>query len=142
MPGKEMTFMFIKPDGVERGLIGEIIGKIEKKGFKIKALKMKKLSVKEAEELYSPHKGKPFFKELVNYVTSGPIVGIVIEGDQCIKAIRKMIGNTNPLDADPGSIRGEYALDLTRNTVHASDSKESFLREHKIIFEEKEIINF
>ncbi len=130
------TFFFIKPGAVKRQLVGEVISRIEKKGLKIVALKMVELTQKEAEELYSVHKGKKFFKELVNYVTSGPIVAAIVEGRDAVNVVRRMIGATDPVKAQPGTIRGDLGLDLTDNVIHASDSKENYLREKKIIFPE------
>ncbi len=136
----ERTFVFIKPDGVKRGLVGEIISRFERKGFKIKALKMKWLSVEEAEQLYSIHRGKSFFENLVKFVTSGPIVAFILEGDSAIEVVRTMIGATDARKAQPGTIRGDYGLDIEANIIHASDSKESFEREYRVIFSDKEIV--
>ncbi len=138
---KERTFVFIKPDGVKRGLVGEILSRFERKGFKIKALKMKWLTIEEAEQLYSIHRGKPFFKNLVKFVTSGPIVAFILEGNSAIEVVRTMIGATDARKAQPGTIRGDYGLDIEANIIHASDSRESFEREYKVIFNENEIIS-
>ncbi len=132
----ERTFFFIKPGAVKRQLVGEVISRIERKGLKIVALKMVKLTQKEAEELYSVHKGKKFFEELVNYVTSGPIVAAIVEGRDAVNVVRRMIGATDPVKAQPGTIRGDLGLNLTDNVIHASDSKENYLREKKVIFPE------
>ena len=136
----EKTFVMIKPDAVRRGLIGEIITRFEKKGFKIKAMKMLKMTREQAEELYSPHKEKPFFKDLVEFATSGPVVVMLLEGDSAVEVVRLMIGSTDARKASPGSIRGDYGLDIQENVIHASDSIESFEREHRIFFDEKEIL--
>ncbi len=118
----ELEFVMIKPDGVKRGLIGEIISRIERKGLKIRALKMVRMSREQAETLYEEHKGKPFFEDLVNYVTSGPVVVMVVEGPKAVQVVRKMVGATDGAEAEPGSIRGDFALSKARNIVHATDS--------------------
>ena len=138
----ERELVFIKPDGVKRGLIGEVIRRFERKGLKVVALKMLRLSREEAEKLYSPHMGKPFFKDLVEFVTSGPIVAMVLEGDKAIEVVRRMIGKTNPKEAELGTIRGDFAMDVMKNVVHASDSPESFEREVKILFKPEEIYEY
>ncbi len=138
----ERTLVFIKPDGVSRGLVGEIISRFEKKGFKIKALKMIWMNKKLAEEFYSVHKGKPFFESLIEFVTSGPIVAMVIEGDEAISVVRRMIGPTDGREAPPGTIRGDYALSKQMNVIHASDSKESAEREIRLLFREDEIYDW
>ncbi len=138
----ERTFVMIKPDGVKRGLIGEVIRRFENKGFKIIALKMLRMTRKQAEELYSPHKSKPFFNSLVNFATSGPVVAMILEGDSAIDVVRLMIGATDGRKAAPGTIRGDYALDIEKNIIHASDSKESFEREYRIFFSDEEIVSY
>ncbi|MHA1721634.1 MAG: nucleoside-diphosphate kinase [Candidatus Baldrarchaeia archaeon] len=130
----ERTLLIVKPDGVVRGLIGEVISRVERKGLKIVALKMIKLSKEKAEELYSIHKGKSFFQELIEHITSAPIVAMILEGENAIQIVRNMIGATDPSKADPGTIRGDYALTITKNVVHAADSVESAKREIKVIF--------
>lgn len=135
----ERTFVMIKPDAVERRLVGEIISRFERKGFRIVAMKQIKMTKEQAEELYSPHKEKPFFRDLVNFATRGPVVVMVLEGDSAIDVVRLMIGSTDGRKAAPGTIRGDYALDIQENVVHASDSKESFEREHRIFFSQKEL---
>ena len=134
------TFVMIKPDGVSRGLVGDIISRFEKKGLKIIALKMLKLSRERAEQLYSIHKGKPFFNELVEFVTSGPVVAMILEGDSAIDVVRTIIGPTDGRKAPPGTIRGDYALSISKNVIHASDSEESYEREYPIFFSENEIL--
>ncbi|MCE4621231.1 MAG: nucleoside-diphosphate kinase [Desulfurococcales archaeon] len=136
----ERTLIVIKPDGVKRGLIGEVISRFERKGFKIKALKMLWMTREQAEEFYSVHREKPFFRDLVEFVTSGPVVAMIIEGDEAISVARLMIGATDGRKAQPGTIRGDFALSIQENIVHASDSKESFEREYKILFSETDII--
>ncbi len=135
----EKTFVMIKPDAVKRGLIGEIISRFERKGLKIKALKMVKLTRERAEQLYSVHRDKPFFNDLVEFVTSGPVVAMVLEGDSAISVVRLLIGSTDARKAAPGTIRGDFALDIQENVVHASDSPESFEREYRVFFTPEEI---
>ncbi|MCR6623414.1 MAG: nucleoside-diphosphate kinase [Candidatus Verstraetearchaeota archaeon] len=138
----ERTLILIKPDGVLRGLIGEVISRIENKGLKIIGLKMLKLSREKAEELYYMHRNKPFFENLISHITSGPVVAIVVEGNNAILRVRNMIGATSPQDALPGTIRGDYGLDTTRNVVHASDSVENSEREINLFFKEYELISY
>lgn len=135
----QKTFVMIKPDAVERGLIGEIISRFERKGFTIKALKMVKLRREKAEELYSVHRDKPFFNDLVEFVTRGPVVAMILEGDSAIDVVRTIIGSTDGRKAAPGTIRGDFALSIQENVVHASDSQESFEREYKVFFSPEEI---
>ncbi|QGA54968.1 nucleoside-diphosphate kinase [Sulfolobus sp. E5-1-F] len=135
----QRTFVMIKPDGVRRGLVGEIISRFERRGLKIVSLKMVKMSREVAEKLYEEHKGKSFFEELVNYVTSGPVVCIVIEGDDVVQVIRRMIGNTDPKEAPPGTIRGDYALSKSENVIHASDSIEKAQREISLFFDKSDL---
>ncbi|MCS7128738.1 MAG: nucleoside-diphosphate kinase [Sulfolobales archaeon] len=136
----ERTLILIKPDGVERGLVGEIISRFEKKGFRIVGLKMLKFSEELAEKFYSVHRGKGFFNELVNYIASGPVVAMVIEGESAIKVSRAIIGPTDGREAPPGTIRGDYSLSKLKNTVHASDSVDSAAYEISVIFNEHELI--
>ncbi|MEM3163695.1 MAG: nucleoside-diphosphate kinase [Desulfurococcaceae archaeon] len=136
----ERTLILIKPDGVERGLVGEIISRFEKKGFRIIGLKMLKFNRELAEKFYSVHKGKEFFNELVNYIASGPVVAMVIEGESAIKVSRTIIGPTDGREAPPGTIRGDYSLSKLKNTVHASDSVDSASYEISVIFNEHELM--
>ncbi len=136
----EKTLIMIKPDGVSRRLVGEIISRFEKKGFKIKALKMFKFTREQAEEFYKVHKGKPFFESLIDFITSGPVVAMVIEGDSAISVARLMIGPTDGREAPPGTIRGDYALSKRENVIHASDSPESAEHEIRVVFREEEIL--
>lgn len=131
----EQSLFIIKPDAVSRGLIGEVISRFEKKGFKIIKLKMLIFTKENAETFYSDHKSKPFFDELVSFITSGLVVVAVIEGNNAIATTRIMIGSTKSFEASPGSIRGDFGLGLTDNIVHASDSIESFEKEVKVVFE-------
>lgn len=134
------TFAMVKPDGVEKGLVGEIISRFEKKGLKIVALKIMKITPELAEKHYSEHKGKPFFADLVNFITSGPVAAMVLEGENVIPTVRTMMGATNPQDAAPGTIRGDFALTIDENIIHGSDSPESAMREIGIFFKEEEIV--
>jgi nucleoside-diphosphate kinase len=126
----------IKPDGVRRGLVGEIISRLEKKGFKIAALRWLSFDKDLADDFYSPHVGKPFFPELEQFITSGPVVAIVVEGPNGVDVVRRMIGVTKSFEAASGTIRGDFGLGYTDNVVHASDSKESYDRESRILFPE------
>ncbi len=130
----ERTLVLVKPDGVSRGLVGEVIGRIERKGYEVRALQMMALDRATAEEHYAEHAGKEFFGELVDFITSGPLVAMCIEGQQAIAGMRQLMGATNPLEADPGSIRGMYGTDLSRNIVHGSDGTESARRELELFF--------
>ena len=142
MENLEQTYVMIKPDGVQRNLIGEIVAKIEKKGYKIVAMKMLKISKETAEVHYGEHKGKPFFNGLVDFITSSPVVAMVVEGKDVVANMRKMLGVTNPLNADFGTIRGDYGVDLGRNIIHGSDSLESAKREIGIFFKPEEICSY
>jgi len=139
---EQMEFVMIKPDAVQRGLIGEIVSRIERKGLKIRALKMIKMSREQAEKLYEEHKGKPFFEDLVNYVTSGPVVVMIVEGPRAVEVMRRMIGSTDGAEAAPGTIRGDFALSKARNLVHATDSPEKVEKEASIFFKEDELVNY
>ncbi len=118
----ERTFIAIKPDGVQRGLVGEILGRFERKGFKLVALKQLTPTRELAENHYGVHRERPFFSSLVDFITSGPVVAMVWEGDGVIANARKVIGATKPLEADPGTIRGDLAINIGRNVIHGSDS--------------------
>lgn len=132
----------IKPDGVQRGLVGRIIQRIEAKGLKIVSMKMRTIPIDVAEEHYLEHKNKPFFKDLVGFITSGPSVPMVVEGKGAIAEVRKMNGATNPSAAQPGTIRGDYGLDMGRNVIHGSDSPESAAREIALHFDESELSSY
>jgi nucleoside-diphosphate kinase len=132
----ERTLILVKPDAFERGLTGEILSRFENKGLRIVALKNMTVSEDLAKRHYAEHDGKPFFGELVAFITSGPLVAMVLEGDQAIVAARQVIGATNPLEAAPGSIRGDYAIAVGQNMVHGSDSPESGVREAELFFPE------
>jgi len=128
------TFFMIKPDGVKRNLIGEIISRVEEKDFKITKIKMMTINQNLAEEHYGEHKDKPFFSDLVSFITSGPVVAMQVEGENVVAQIRNLMGATNPSDATPGSIRGDLATELDKNVVHGSDSDESAERELNLFF--------
>ncbi|MCA9427157.1 MAG: nucleoside-diphosphate kinase [Candidatus Omnitrophica bacterium] len=136
----EKTLILVKPDGVARGLVGEVIGRFEKKGLKVAALKRLQLSKEKAETHYAVHKERPFFGELVEFITSGPIVAMVIEGPDAIGLCRKMMGATKPMEAEPGTIRGDFATAIQENIVHGSDGPDTAAYEIPIYFEESEII--
>ena len=130
----EETLIVVKPDGVRRGLVGEIIGRFERKGFAVKSLQMQTMSKGMAEEFYSVHKDKPFFSELVAFITSGPVVGVILSGRDAVATVRRMVGATKSWEADAGTIRGDFSLGYTDNTIHASDSAESFKKESGVFF--------
>ena len=132
----DRTLILVKPDAFARGLTGEIIARFERKGLRLAALKQMQVDEDLAKQHYAEHDGKPFFGELVEFITSGPIVAMVLEGEQAIKAARQVIGATNPLEAAPGSIRGDYAIAVGQNMVHGSDSPESGEREAKLFLPE------
>lgn len=138
----EKTFIMIKPGAVQRELMGEIISRFEKKGIKIVALKLMRMTRKLAMEHYAEHKGKNFYEPLVETITAGPIIAMVLEGQNIIEIVRKMAGATRPEDALPGTIRGDYVLDVGKNVIHTSDSKESAQREIALFFKEKEILDY
>ena len=132
----EETLVLIKPDGVKRQLCGEILSRYERKGLEIKAMKLLQTPQELAEEHNAEHKDKPFFGELVDFITSGPVLAFILGGQNAVASVRAINGATNPLEATPGSIRGDYALTLDSNVVHASDSAESAAREMKLWFPE------
>jgi nucleoside-diphosphate kinase len=136
---QQKTLVLVKPDGVRKHLIGEVISRFERRGLTVSALKLVKISEAQAKFHYAEHEGKPFFGELVSFITGGPVAAMVISGDNAIKAVRGLMGATNPLDSVPGSIRGDFALDIGENIVHGSDSEESAAREIKNFFKPEEI---
>ena len=138
----ERTLLFVKPDGVMRGLMGEITRRIENKGLLIIALKLLKLSKLDAEAFYAVHRGKPFFEDLVRHVTSGPVLAMVLEGPNAVSVARQLIGRTSPFEADPGTIRGDFGIDLTKNVVHGSDSVENASVEINHFFGKREILEY
>lgn len=138
----ERTFLAIKPDGVQRKLVGEIIRRFEAKGFTLVGLKLMSVSRELAETHYGVHKEKPFFPGLVNFITSGPVVAMVWEGKGVIASARKIIGATNPLNAEPGTLRGDFGVDVGRNIIHGSDAPETAEQEIKLWFNEAELVSW
>jgi nucleoside-diphosphate kinase len=131
----EQTLFIVKPDAVARKLVGQIIARFETKGFKILKLKMFTFTKAQAQEFYAVHNTKPFFGELVDFITSGPVVVAVIEGNNAVATTRILVGATKSYEAAPGSIRGDFGLGISDNIIHASDSKENFEKEAKVVFE-------
>ncbi|MCD6359030.1 MAG: nucleoside-diphosphate kinase [Dehalococcoidia bacterium] len=138
----QKTLILIKPDGVQRGLIGQIVTRFERRGLKIVAMKLLQMDTALAHQHYAIHKDKAFFKNLVDFITSGPIVAIVIEGDNAVAIARNTMGKTNPAEASLGTIRGDFGVDIGRNLVHGSDSEENAKKEVGIFFNESEIMNY
>ncbi len=138
----EQTLIIVKPDGVQRGLIGEIIGRIEKKGLKISALKLEKISKEKAEIHYAEHRDKSFYHDLISFLTSSPVVLAVVEGEGVIDVVHRMAGATSPLKSQFGSIRGDFAISTTKNVIHTSDSVESATREIENFFNRDEVIQY
>jgi len=138
----ERTLILVKPDAVQRGLVGEIISRLERRGLQIVALKLTSVSTSLAQEHYKEHAGKPFFNGLVEYITSCPIVAMVVEGPNAIEIARTTIGATNPAAATPGSIRGDLGVSIGRNLVHGSDSVASAQREVVLFFKKDELLNY
>ena len=130
----EQTLIIVKPDGVQRGLVGEIVGRLERRGLKIVAMQMQQVTRETAQRHYAEHQGKPFFAGLVDYITSAPVVVMVLEGPQAVAAARSTIGSTKPVEATPGTIRGDLGMMVGRNLIHGSDSPESGKREIAIFF--------
>ncbi|RDY65920.1 nucleoside-diphosphate kinase [Halobacillus trueperi] len=138
----EKTFLMVKPDGVQRNLIGDITARFERKGFKLAGAKLMAIPTELAEEHYGEHKEKPFFGELVDFITSGPVFAMVWEGEDVIATARTMMGGTKPAEAAPGTIRGDYGVTVGKNVIHGSDSKESAEREIGLFFDEKELVDY
>ena len=138
----QKTYVMLKPDAVGRRLIGKVLTRFEEKGLKIVAMKLRMIPEELAKEHYGEHKDKPFFNGLIEYITSGPVLTMVIEGDEAISVIRKIVGATNPQEADIGTIRGDFGMDTGRNIIHASDAPESAEREINLFFNEDEIIEY
>ena len=130
----ERTFALLKPDAIQRGLAGRIMSRFEQRGLKIVGLKLMRVSRSLAESYYAEHKGKPFYEPLMSYITSGPVVAMVLEGDGAVATVRKIMGKTNSAEAEPGTIRGDFALTIGRNVIHGSDSPESAKREIGFFF--------
>lgn len=138
----ERTFVMLKPDAIQRGLIGTIISRLEARGFKPVAMKFMRIPRELAERHYAEHKGKSFFPGLIDYITSGPVLCMVWEGENIITTLRTMMGKTNPQDAAPGTIRGDFAQQTGRNLIHGSDSPESAKREIALFFNEYELQDY
>ncbi len=138
----EKTFLMVKPDGVQRNLIGDIVHRFEQKGFTLVGSKLMQISNDLAETHYSEHKERPFFGELVDFITSGPVFAMVWEGEDVIKTARTMMGATNPQDAAPGTIRGDFGVTVGKNIIHGSDSPESAEREINLFFKEEELVSY
>ena len=134
--------MLVKPDGVQRGLIGTVIGRIENKGLKIAGLKLIHVSEELAKEHYGEHVDRPFFGDLVSFITSSPVVALAIEGDNAVAVMRTLMGGTNPQEAAPGTIRGDFGMTIGMNLVHGSDSPESAERELNLFFQKEEILDY
>ncbi|UFJ42781.1 nucleoside-diphosphate kinase [Brevibacillus humidisoli] len=138
----EKTFIMVKPDGVQRNLVGEIVSRFEAKGFTLVAAKLMQVSRELAEQHYAEHKERPFFGELVDFITSGPVFAMVWQGENVISTARNMMGKTNPADAAPGTIRGDFAVSVGMNVIHGSDSPESAEREMGLWFSKEEILSY
>lgn len=138
----ERTLILVKPDGVQRGLIGEIIARFERRGLKLIGMKFMQVSRELAETHYGVHKGRPFYNDLVNYITSGPVVAMAWEGKDAIKAARNTIGATNPVDANAGTIRGDFGMEIGRNLVHGSDTAENGVKEVGFFFTVDELVSW
>ncbi len=138
----EKTLVLVKPDGVQRGLIGTVIGRIESKGLKIVGLKLIHVSEELAKEHYGEHVARPFFGDLVSFITSSPVVALAVEGDNAVSVVRTLMGGTNPQEADPGTIRGDFGMTIGMNLVHGSDSVESAERELNLFFDKNEVLDY
>ena len=138
----ERTYLMVKPDGVQRGLCGEILSRFEKKGLKIVAMKLMVIPKETAENHYGEHKERPFFPSLISYITSGPVLAMVLEGENAVSVCRNMMGKTNPSESAPGTIRGDYAMVTGLNIIHGSDSPESAKREISIFFKPEELVTY
>jgi nucleoside-diphosphate kinase len=140
MADTQRTFVMVKPDAVARGLTADILARFVRRGFTLRGLKLLRVTADQAGAHYAEHEGKPFYGELVDFITSGPAVAMVVEGPAAVPTVRAMMGATNPLDSAPGSIRGDLALELGQNVVHGSDSPESAEREIAIYFADHELV--
>jgi len=137
----ERTLILVKPNGVARGLAGEVIGRFERRGFVLKGCRLMRVSRELAERHYGEHVGRPFFAELVDFITSAPIMALVIEGQSAVRVARDMMGATDPVEAGPGTIRGDFALSIGENVVHGSDSPESARREIDLFFTPEQLVD-
>ena len=138
----ERTFVMVKPDGVQRGLVGRIISRFEDRGLRLVAIRMLHMDAELASRHYSEHVGKPFYEKLVSFITSGPVVAVVLEGKNAVAVARSMMGATNPVDAGPGTIRGDYGMDTGKNIIHGSDSLQSAQREISLFFPPSDIMDY
>ncbi len=138
----EREFIMVKPGALARGLLGEIISRIEAKGIRIIGMKMIDVPREKAEKQYAVHEGQPYHKRLIEYMTSGPVVAMVVEAEHAVKVIRKLVGKTDPTEAAPGTIRGDYAMISLHNCIHASDSPENAQMEYTIYFDEEEFVRY
>ncbi|AAW40306.1 MAG: nucleoside-diphosphate kinase [Dehalococcoides mccartyi] len=138
----ERTLLLVKPDGVNRGLSGEILGRMEKLGLKMIGLRMLQMDAVLADKHYAPHRERPFFKDLVTYITSGPIVAAVFEGENAVEKMRKAMGATDPAKSEKGTVRGDLGINIEQNTVHGSDSAENAKHEISLFFSESELVNY
>ncbi len=138
----EKTFLMVKPDGVQRNLIGEIVSRFEKKGFQLVGAKLMQIPTELAEQHYGEHKERPFFGELVDFITSGPVFAMVWEGENVISTARLMMGATNPKESAPGTIRGDFAVTVGKNIIHGSDAPESAEREIGLFFKQEELVSY
>jgi len=138
----ERTFTMIKPDAVERGLTGQVIARLEAKGLKVVAMRMIKIDNKMAKKLYEVHKGKPFYGGLIEYAMSGPVVTMVLEGEDAVRRLRQVIGATDPSKAEPGTVRRDFGITVLKNVIHAADSPENAEREMRIFFKKSEILSY
>ncbi len=139
---RERTYLMVKPDGVQRGLCGEIVSRFEKKGLKLVAMKLMVIPRATAENHYGEHKGKKFYDSLINYITSGPVLAMVWEGENAVSVCRNMMGKTNPQESAPGTIRGDFGMVTGMNLIHGSDSPESAAREISIFFRLEELVSY
>ena len=138
----ERTYLMVKPDGVQRGLVGEIMSRFEKKGLKLVAAKLMVIPKETAEKHYAEHKDKKFFPSLISYITSGPVLAMVLEGENAVSVCRNMMGKTNPSESAPGTIRGDYCMVTGVNIIHGSDSPESAAREIGIFFRPEDLVDY
>ena len=138
----ERTYLMVKPDGVQRGICGEIVSRFEKKGLKLVAMKLMVIPKEVAENHYGEHKDKPFFPSLISYITSGPVLAMVWEGESAVSVCRNMMGRTNPKESAPGTIRGDFGMQTGMNIIHGSDSVESAEREISIFFRPEELVSY
>ncbi|PSP27241.1 nucleoside-diphosphate kinase [Halobacteriales archaeon QH_2_65_14] len=144
MSDQERTFVMVKPDGVQRGLVGEVISRLERRGLKLVGAKFMQIDEQLAHEHYAEHEDKPFFEGLVDFITSGPVMAMVWEGQDATRQVRKMMGETDPAESAPGTIRGDYGLDLGRNVIHGSDHEDPGANEREIalFFDDEELVEW